>query len=187
MYSHTFVCSVAREDVGFPHPPRWCQPDAVKIRICFSRSHNTCLSFSLLSPLREPCDTNNLTTSSNPIQCNAIVTYLKGHGYSQATANIGNRRKPTKWILSGRWLERAEPNLIHFIWGRRANSHLVFGTVRWHGHFLERLQCPKTDTLQTLCCAGSRLKQNREICLEASVDIDVEVRPNIRATWFQLK
>jgi len=34
-----------------------------------------------------------------------------------------NERKRTKRILNGRWLERMEPNLIHFMWVRRANRH----------------------------------------------------------------
>ena len=36
------------------------------------------------------------------------------------------RTKPTKCILNRRWLERTEPNVIHFKWGSRVHSHFLF-------------------------------------------------------------
>jgi len=57
------------------------------------------------------------------------VAFWIGRRYSQAIAKIG-RLKPTKCILDGRWLERTKPNLMHFIWGRRANSHFVLDSCQ---------------------------------------------------------
>jgi len=55
---------------------------------------------------------------------------LRGRGYLRVGANIW-RLERMKCILNGRW-QRTEPNLIHFIWSRRANSHLVERNAQNH-------------------------------------------------------